>query len=91
MSSTSNATWCMPGAARGEEPADGRVVAERREQLDPAAADEHRRRLDALVGHRRAVLELGAEQPRVRPERLVEILDGDAEMMDAARVHTRDA
>ena len=55
------------------------------------SADENRGRLDALIGHHRAVLELRAEQPLVRPERLVEVLDRDAEMMDGARFHTRDA
>ena len=36
-------------AALREERPDGRVGAERREQLDPALADAQRRRLDALV------------------------------------------
>jgi hypothetical protein len=37
------------------------------------------------------VLELGAEELLVRRERLVEVLDGDAEVMDAARGHGVDA
>src|ERR1041384_1114782 len=74
-------------AARSEKPPDGRVAFERREELDPPAADEHGRRLDALLRHGRAVLELGAEEARVRLERVVEVGDGHAEMMDAAWVH----
>src|SRR4051812_27281287 len=80
-----------PGAARGEEAADRRVVRERREQLHALAAHAHGDGLDALVRHRRAVLELGAEQPLVRPESLVEVLDRNAEVMDAARFHAGDA
>src|SRR4026209_140355 len=50
------------GTALGEELADGRVVAERREQLGPAGADSQRGRFDALVRHRLAVLEPRAEE-----------------------------
>src|SRR6266536_3113138 len=77
--------------ARRKKPADGRVVAQRREELHPPGADEDGCGLDALLGHGGPVLELGPEEPRVRPERLVEIGDGHAEMMDGARVHARDA
>ena len=75
-------------AARREEPADGRVAVEWRKQLEPSFADEHRGGLHALVGHRRAVLELGAEESCVRVERLVEIRDRDADVMNSARVHS---
>ena len=77
----------MPWPALRQEPADRRVLAERREQLDPAVADEHGRRLDALLLDEAAVLELGAEEPRVRRDRLVEVADGDADVMDAAGDH----
>src|SRR5580765_1313735 len=80
-----------PRAARGEEATDGRVVLERRQQLDPSVADQDRGCLDPLVGHRRPVLQLGAEEPLVCSERLVEVFDRDAEMMNCARFHTRDA
>src|SRR5436853_2839534 len=73
-------------AAR-EELAHRRVRAERGEQLDTALADADRSRLDALLRHELAVLELGAEETLVRGERLVEVLDGDAEVVDAARRH----
>src|SRR5204863_5467927 len=36
-------------ASPGEEATDGRIFAERGEQLDPARADQHRGSLDALV------------------------------------------
>src|ERR1700682_2710558 len=64
-----------PRAARGEEPADRRLGAKRRQQLDPAHPDAHRRRLDALVGHRVAVLDPRAEQPLVGGDGLVEVGD----------------
>ena len=73
--------------AAGEELADGGLVTERREQLDPAGADEHGRGLDALVFHNGAVLELGAEQTDVGLERLVQVMDGHAEMVNAAGLH----
>src|SRR5215211_1244614 len=79
-----------PGPARREEAADGRVVAERGEQLHASGADEHRRRLDSLFLDGRAMLDAGAEQPRIGSERFVEVVDGDAEMMNAACVHASD-
>lgn len=78
-------------AALGEELADGRVFAGGREQLDAVRADEHGGSLNALLGDRRTVLQLGAEKARVRVECLVEVVDGDTEVMDAACVHSGDA
>ena len=75
------------GPALREELADGGLFAERGEQLDPALADPHRRRFDALVGDGLAGLDPGAEDPLVRRHRLVEILDGHPEMVDRARFH----
>jgi hypothetical protein len=66
------------GAARGEKSADRRVLLQRREQLDPAAADEDGCGLDSLFRHRRPVLELRAEQPLVRTERFLEVRNGHA-------------
>src|SRR5262245_64658062 len=51
-----------PGAPLREELADRRVLAERGQQLDPVGADAQRRRLDALLLERLAVLELGSEE-----------------------------
>ena len=79
------------GTALVEELADGRVLAERREQLHTVRADPERRSLDTLLGNGLAALERRAEQPLVGRNRLVEILDGDAEMMDSARLHAADA
>jgi hypothetical protein len=78
-------------SAAGEELAHGGVRAGRSEQLDATLADEHGGRLDTLLGNRGSVLQLGAEKPRVRVERLVEIVDGDTYVMDAARMHPSDA
>src|SRR5690349_22706542 len=50
------------GSAVGEELAHGRVLAERREQLDSALADADGSRLDPLVRHSLAMLETRAEQ-----------------------------
>ena len=66
------------GPTLREELADRRLVAERRQQLDPARAHAQRRRLDALVGDRLAVLEPGAEEALVRCDRPVEVGTADA-------------
>src|SRR5439155_24159102 len=76
-----------PRPALREELADGSLVAERREQLDAAFAHAQRRGLDALVGHGVAVLQLRTEEPLVRGDRLVEVGDSHAEMVNAARLH----
>ena len=79
------------GAARSEELADRRVVAEGGQQLDAAVADPHRRRLDAVLVDTRAMLEPAAEQALVRLHRLVEVDDGDADVVDPAGLHGFDA
>lgn len=79
------------GPALGEEPADRRVLAERAHQLDPALADPHGDSLDALVVEPAALLDAPTKQPLVRPDRLVEVLDGDAEVMDPEGLHGPDA
>ncbi len=81
----------QPGPTACEELADRRVVAECGEQLDPALADAHRRGLDALVVDACPVLEAAAEEALVRPHRFVEILDGDADVVDASCFHPGDA
>ena len=75
------------GAALGEEAADGGVVPGRREQLEPGVADEHGGRLDALLGDELAVLERPTEQALVRRDALVEVGDGDADVMDPSGLH----
>lgn len=74
-----------PGTALRQEAADGRVLVERTEELEPALPDANRRRLDALLLDARALLEPRAEQPLVRVERAVEILDGESDVMYRAR------
>ena len=68
-----------------------RVVAQRGEKLDATLADAQRRRFDALGLDRGPVLETGAEEMLVRPNRFVEIRDGDADVVDASRFHPGDA
>ena len=80
-----------PGAALRDEAPDGRVVAGRGEELDAIGADEHRGRLDSLVGERLPVLQRAAEDVDVRRERPVEVVDRDADVMDAERSHAADA
>ena len=75
------------GSALGEEAADGSVFAKRLEQLDPSVADPHRGRADALLLDRGSMLDLCAEEPRIRREGSVQILHCDAEMMDPPRLH----
>ena len=78
-----------PGAALGEEPADGRVFAEGREQLDAALTQPDGHGLDALRLERVATLDLCAEQPLIRVDRVVEVLDGDSQMVDPLRLHAK--
>jgi hypothetical protein len=73
----------------GEKLADRRLLAERREQLDATVANAQRRRFDTLLDNRVAMLNLGAEELPVRVHRIVEILDGDSEMVDPLRAHAR--
>ena len=77
------------GAAAREKAPDGRIVARRRDELEAALADEHRRRFDTLLAERLAVLEPCVEKALVRRDRLVEIGHRNAEMMDLT--HPRDA
>ncbi len=79
------------GSALREKLADRCLVAERREELDTAVADAHRSRLDALVLDARPVLEASAEEALVRLHRLVEVHDGDADVMDPSCFHSVDA
>lgn len=69
-------------AAR-EELADRCVLAGCGKQLDASGADEHSGRVHALLIHPGTVFQLGAEQSAVGLDRLVEVVDGDAEMMNA--------
>ena len=78
-----------PRSPTGDEAADGRIVTSRRHELDATLADEQRCGLDPLLGERLAVLETCSEERLVRRDRLVEIGDGDPEMMDAP--HAGDA
>jgi hypothetical protein len=78
-----------PGPAPRNEATDRSVLARGRHELDAAIADEHRGCLDTLVDERLPALEAGTEERLVRRDRLVEIGDGDAEVVDAS--HARDA
>jgi hypothetical protein len=78
-------------AALGEEATDGRVLLEGCKELDAALAEPHGRRLDTLLLDPFAVLEPAAEEPLVRPHGGVEVLDGDADVMDRACLHRGDA
>ena len=79
------------GSAAGDEAADRRVLTQRRQQLDPAPADEERGSLDALVVHPLTALQLCAEQTLVGGDSLVEVGNRDAEVVDAAGAHRTDA
>ena len=58
--------------------------AERREQLDVALADVEQDRLDAVLGDRLAMDERHPEGSLVERDRGVEVLDGDADVVDPA-------
>src|SRR5579871_115325 len=71
-------------AAAFEEAADGRVGPERGEQLDAIGAHAQRGGLDTLVGNGLAMLERRAEERRPVLDGGIEVVDGHAEVMDAA-------
>jgi len=75
----------QPWAAALHEPADGRVGRRSLQQLDAIGADAQRGRLDALLLEALAMFEDGAEQPLVAPDRLVEVRNGDADVVNASR------
>ena len=79
-----------PRASTREEPPDRGLVVERGHQLDAARADPHRRGLDTLVVDALAMLETASEEPLVRRDRLVEVRDCDADVMDAPCFHEAD-
>jgi len=72
------------GAASREELADGRVRCERPQELDVALADAEEHGLDALLLDDLAVLERQAEPVAVERDRLVEVVDRDAYVVDAS-------
>ena len=74
-----------------EEAADGRVLPERLEQLDAAPADADRRGTHTLILNRRAMLDARVEQPLIRRESRVEVLDRNSKMVDPPRLHASDA
>ena len=79
------------GAAPVEELPDRRVRRQRGEQLDPAVADLQEGCLDALVRDRPAQDDLGPEEPAPRRHRLVEVGNGDADVVNPIARHAPDA
>ena len=76
-------------ALAGQELADRRVRAERREQLDVVLADVQQHRLDALLCDDLAVRERQLEALAVELERGLDLLDGHADVVDAAEHSSR--
>ena len=79
------------GPSAGEESPHRRVLRERGQKLDAALADANRRSFDALILDRGPMLDASAEETLVAPDGLVKILDGNADVVDAACVHPSDA
>lgn len=80
-----------PWATSGQEAPDGRVVAGRAHQLEATLADEQRGGLYTLRIERLAMLEARVEEALVRGDGLIEVDHRDADVVDAARPHPRDA
>ena len=78
------------GAPFGEELPDGGVRTVRREQLDAAVSDAEERDVGPLVGNRLAMLDLRSEESAVRLDGLLEVVDGDADVMEAVYRHAGD-
>ncbi len=77
------------GATIGEKLANRGLLAERGKQLDTALANAHRGGFDALVGDRLSALDLGTEEPSIGVDGLVEVFDGNSEMVNPLRLHAR--
>src|SRR5688500_4067396 len=80
-----------PRPALRDETPHRRVAAGCGEQLDSIRADEHGDRLDALLEELLAVLERPAEDVDVCDERLIEVVDRHAHVVDPAHSHAADA
>jgi hypothetical protein len=80
-----------PRAALRQKAPDGSVLPKRLQQLHTTVANAKRRGAHPLVVDRRPMLDLGAEEPLVRRERVVEVVNGDTKMMNPPRVHPREA
>jgi hypothetical protein len=78
------------GPVLGEELSHRRVLAQRGQKLDAAAADDDRRCFDALLLDLHPALEPAAEEPLVRRDGFVEVGDGEPDMMDPACLHCGD-
>src|SRR4051794_10853909 len=74
----------QPGAPRGQEAPHGRLLGQRREQLDVALADVQQHGLDALPRDGLAVHERHAVGPGVELDRRLEVGDRDPYVVDAA-------
>src|SRR4051794_22669431 len=72
----------QPRPAAGEEAADRRVGLQRRQQLDVAGTDVEQDRLDALLLDDLAMRERHAVGPLVQRDGGVEVVDGDADVVD---------
>src|SRR5947208_3013630 len=71
------------GSALCDEPPHRRVVAQRREQLDVRIPDAEKRRLHPLLRDGPAMLERHLEELAVQLDRRIEVLDRDADVVDA--------
>jgi len=78
-------------ASVSEEATHWRVLAQGLEQLDAALPDPHRSSTHTLIIDGRAVFDLRSEETLVGCQRLVEVGDGHAEMMDAPGFHPGEA
>jgi hypothetical protein len=64
-----------------EEPPHRGVVGQRPEQLDMRVADTDQGSFDTLLGDHLTMLDGQAEPLRIKGDRRVEVLDGDADMV----------
>ena len=74
-----------PRTALRQKTADGCVLVERTQELEPALSNPDGRGLDALLIHACALLEPCSEEPLVGVERAVEILDRESYVMHRVR------
>jgi hypothetical protein len=75
------------GPTLGEKAAYGCVLAERRDKLYASVADSEVGGLHALVVHASAQFDPRAEEPLVRADGGIEVLDRERDMVDGADLH----
>ena len=72
-----------------DEPPNGRLRAERLQELNERTADGDHRFFDALLGNNLAIHGLGAEEPEVLGKGDIQVPDGQGDVIEVVGEHDR--